>query len=240
MSLIDLMYANPHCYPFSLVLEGIRARQQRDCLSWESQITERAVEDANTMVNSYETKAAKIDDQLRGCSDLVQKLAEDRAQNSLALENTQKRLLDVRKSSQQLRETLEELQSKIDKSRVDLAQLQIELEKERFERKRAEEDVEAMRRKILRLRSYIEGSSVIEKLQQKLREYKEILNCRICFDRRKEDPLLQVCDSGSRWIENIIRSYCRLVIEIIVWRYPRDSSVMRSMVLNLGNSQYRD
>ncbi|KAM3238484.1 E3 ubiquitin-protein ligase BRE1-like 1 [Capsicum annuum] len=173
-------------YNIKLVLEGIRARQQRDCLSWESQITERAVEDANTMVNSYETKAAKIDDQLRGCSDLVQKLAEDRAQNSLALENTQKRLLDVRKSSQQLRETLEELQSKIDKSRVDLAQLQIELEKERFERKRAEEDVEAMRRKILRLRSYIEGSSVIEKLQQKLREYKEILNCRICFDRRKE------------------------------------------------------
>lgn len=63
---------------------------------------------------------------------MVQKLAEDRAQNSLALENTQKRLLDVRKSSQQLRETLEELQSKIDKSRVDLAQLQIELEKERY------------------------------------------------------------------------------------------------------------
>lgn len=56
----------------------------------------------------------------------------------------------------------------------------------RFERKRAEEDVEALRRKTLRLRSHIEGSSVIEKLQQKLREYKEILNCSICFDRRKE------------------------------------------------------
>lgn len=56
----------------------------------------------------------------------------------------------------------------------------------RFERKRAEEDVEALRRKTSRLRSHIEGSSVIEKLQQKLREYKEILNCSICFDKRKE------------------------------------------------------
>ncbi|KAJ8541679.1 hypothetical protein K7X08_002495 [Anisodus acutangulus] len=173
-------------YNIKLVLEGVRERQQRDCLAWESQTTERTVEDANTMASSYEMKAAKIDDQLRGCSDLVQKLAEDRVQSSLALENTQKRLLDVRKSSQQLRETLEELQSKIDKSRVDLAQLQIKLEKERFERKRAEEDVETLRRKTLRLRSHIEGSSVIEKLQQKLREYKEILNCNICFDRRKE------------------------------------------------------
>lgn len=69
--------------------------------------------------------------QLRGCSDLVQKLAEERVQNSLALENTQKRLLDVTKSSQHLGETLEESQSKIDTSRVDLAQMQIELEKER-------------------------------------------------------------------------------------------------------------
>lgn len=76
-------------------------------------------------------KSVFVSFQLRGCSDLVQKLAEDRIQSSLALENTQKRLLDVRKSSLQLRETLEELQSKIDKSRVDLAELQIELEKER-------------------------------------------------------------------------------------------------------------
>lgn len=173
-------------YNIKLVLEGLRARQQRDCLAWETQTMERAVEDANTVVSFYEMKAAKVDDQLRGCSDLVQKLAEDRIQSSLALENTQKRLLDVRKSSLQLRETLEELQSKIDKSRVDLAELQIELEKERFERKRAEEDVEALRRKTSRLRSHIEGSSVIEKLQQKLREYKEILNCSICFDKRKE------------------------------------------------------
>lgn len=78
-----------------------------------------------------QTLSVCISFQLRGCSDLIQKLAEDRGQNSLALENTQKRFLDVRKSSQQLRETLEEWQSKIDEVRVDLAQLQIELEKER-------------------------------------------------------------------------------------------------------------
>lgn len=60
-----MLYTVVSLFPvLQLVLEGVRARQQRDCLAWESQITERAVEDANTMVSSYEMKAAKIDDQV--------------------------------------------------------------------------------------------------------------------------------------------------------------------------------
>lgn len=69
--------------------------------------------------------------QLRFYSDQVQKLAEERSQNSVSLENTQKRLSDARRSSHQARESLEELQSKIEKSRVALGELQIDLEKER-------------------------------------------------------------------------------------------------------------
>ena len=68
--------------------------------------------------------------QLRFCTDQVQKVAEERFQNSVSLENTQKRLSDVR-SSHQARESLDELQSKIEKSRVALVELQIELERER-------------------------------------------------------------------------------------------------------------
>lgn len=65
------------------------------------------------------------------CSDQVQKLAEDRLQSLGTLANFQKRLLDVTRLSQQARESLEESQSKVDKSRVSLGELQIELEKER-------------------------------------------------------------------------------------------------------------
>ena len=69
--------------------------------------------------------------QLRFCTDQVQKVAEERFQNSVSLENTQKRLSDVRRSSHQARESLEDSQSKIEKSRVALVELQIELERER-------------------------------------------------------------------------------------------------------------
>ena len=70
--------------------------------------------------------------QFKMCSDQVQRLAEDRFQSLATLENTQKKLLDVRKSSQQLRESLERSQSKVEKSRVGLVGLQIDLEKERY------------------------------------------------------------------------------------------------------------
>lgn len=70
--------------------------------------------------------------QLKISSDQVQRLAEQRFQNSGALENTQKRLLDVRRSSQQAQESLEESQSKVERSRGALLELQIELERERY------------------------------------------------------------------------------------------------------------
>lgn len=66
------------------------------------------------------------------CLDQIQRLKEDRVQKIATSENTQKRWLDVRKSLQQLIDTLEEAQDKVDMGRVDLAEMQIFLEKERW------------------------------------------------------------------------------------------------------------
>ncbi|KAL2234062.1 UNVERIFIED_CONTAM: E3 ubiquitin-protein ligase BRE1-like 1, partial [Sesamum indicum] len=169
-----------------LVLEGVRARQTEDALLMEKRMLEKAVQQTKKTVDFYDYKAGKIEDQLKGYSDHMQRLAEDRVQNAAALENTQRRLLDVRKSSQQLMGILDEAQSQVEGSRGSLAQLQIELEKERFERKRVEEDLDTLRRKAEQLKSQAEGSSVAEKLRQELKEYKEILKCSVCLDRRKE------------------------------------------------------
>ncbi|XP_011089870.1 E3 ubiquitin-protein ligase BRE1-like 1 [Sesamum indicum] len=173
-------------YNVKLVLEGVRARQTEDALLMEKRMLEKAVQQTKKTVDFYDYKAGKIEDQLKGYSDHMQRLAEDRVQNAAALENTQRRLLDVRKSSQQLMGILDEAQSQVEGSRGSLAQLQIELEKERFERKRVEEDLDTLRRKAEQLKSQAEGSSVAEKLRQELKEYKEILKCSVCLDRRKE------------------------------------------------------
>lgn len=173
-------------YNVKLVLEGVHARQIGDGLLMEKRVLEKHVQQTKKTVEVYEFKAGRIEDQLKAYSDYRQRLAEDRAHSMAAGENTQRRLLDVRKSSQQVMNTLEEAQSQVDRSRACLAELQIELEKERFERKRVEEDLDTLRRKAQQLKSEVEGSSVTQKLQEELREYKEILKCTVCLDRRKE------------------------------------------------------
>lgn len=70
--------------------------------------------------------------QLKSGSDQYKRLDEEKVQNSVALENTQRRLLDVRRSSQQARETVEEVQSKVGFSRVTRMELQVDLERERY------------------------------------------------------------------------------------------------------------
>ncbi|TYJ22880.1 hypothetical protein E1A91_A08G154000v1 [Gossypium mustelinum] len=173
-------------YNIKLVLERAKAKQLQDALLLEQHTMEKEIQQSSASLNFYEMKAAKIEDQLRFWSDQVQKLEEEKTQKSVWLENTQKLLSDVRKSSHQARESLEESQSKIEKSQVALADLQIELEKERFSKKRIEEELEVARRKVSRLQTEMEGSSTVERLQQELREYKEILKCGICLDRPKE------------------------------------------------------
>lgn len=173
-------------YNTKLVVEGARARQLRDTLLMEKQTMYRTFQQASSLVDYFEIKTSRIEDQVRMCSDQVQRHAEDRVQKSVSLENTQRRLSDATKSSQRMTKLLEESQSKLARRRAALADLQIELEKERYERKRVEEEVEVVRRKASRLRSQIEGSPVVQRLQQELKEYKDILKCSICLERRKE------------------------------------------------------
>ncbi|KAL3814984.1 hypothetical protein ACJIZ3_016252 [Penstemon smallii] len=173
-------------YDIKLVLDGVKARQMGDDLLMKKRTLEKVVDHTKTTVGLYDLKAGRIEDQLKSYADHAQRLAESRVHNTAAGEDSKIRLLDVKKSSQQLMDTLEEAQFEVDNDRVYHAQLQIELEKERFERKRVEEDLETLRRKVQQLKSQVEGCSIVGKLQQELRKYKEILKCSVCLDRRKE------------------------------------------------------
>ncbi|XP_022863394.1 E3 ubiquitin-protein ligase BRE1-like 1 isoform X2 [Olea europaea var. sylvestris] len=119
-------------YNMKLVFEGVHSRQMGDNLLMKKRSLERAIQQTKTSDDFFETKVARIEDQLKAYLDQIQRLTEDRVRKIATFENTQKRQLDVRKSSQQLIDTLEEAQAKADRGRLDLAELQIELEKERW------------------------------------------------------------------------------------------------------------
>ncbi|KAG6784625.1 hypothetical protein POTOM_010323 [Populus tomentosa] len=173
-------------FALPLVLEGVRARQMHGSLLMDEQIMEKEIQQANISLNLFYVKAARIEDQSKFCSDQVHKLVEDKIQRSVTLENTQKKLLDMGRPSSQARESLEDSQSRVERSRSALLELRIDLEKERFDKRRMEEELEVARRKVSRLQAQTEGSSIVEKLQQELQEYREIVKCSICLDRPKE------------------------------------------------------
>ncbi|KAI5387450.1 hypothetical protein KIW84_073542 [Lathyrus oleraceus] len=108
---------------------------------------------SNVSFNLYNTKAARIEDQSRFCSDQIQKLEDNKLQSSGCLENTQRRLSGIRPSSQQVRDLVVELQARITSSRVTRMELQTELEKEMFAQKTVEEDLEVARRNLSQLKA---------------------------------------------------------------------------------------
>ncbi|KAF1895888.1 hypothetical protein Lal_00033951 [Lupinus albus] len=173
-------------YNIKLVLEGLRARQNLGSLVMEKRSIELEIQQANVSRSLYDTKAARIEDKLKFCSDHIQRLARDKLRSSATLEFIQSKLFDVRRTSQQARDTLDEVQSKVSSSRVTRMELQVEHEKERFAKKRIEEELEAATRKFSCFKAQSEGSSLIERLQHELEEYREIVKCTICRDRTKQ------------------------------------------------------
>uniref|UniRef100_A0A2P2K268 E3 ubiquitin protein ligase n=1 Tax=Rhizophora mucronata TaxID=61149 RepID=A0A2P2K268_RHIMU len=92
-------------YNIKLVLEGVRARQLWNSLLMEKRVVEREIQQSNVSLDFYNIKSARLSDQ--------------------------KHLLDVTRASDQARESLDALQSKIERSQMTLLELQIETERER-------------------------------------------------------------------------------------------------------------
>ncbi|XP_074280013.1 E3 ubiquitin-protein ligase BRE1-like 1 [Silene latifolia] len=179
-------------YDNKLVLECLGDKQTHDSLMMEKQVLQKKIQQANVCKDALEVKAMQIDDQVKKCAGQIHRLSEDRCKNTIALENIQGRMFEARKSSQKGRETLDELQLKVNNSRLDLSRRRIELERERFEKRRLEEELEAVKRKDHRLRAQ-KQCSVVGKPHLELQEYKDKLKCGVCLDRPKEVAITKCC-----------------------------------------------
>ncbi|KAK8964000.1 E3 ubiquitin-protein ligase BRE1-like 1 [Platanthera guangdongensis] len=173
-------------YNIKLVMEGVKARQLHDVICREIQTMDKKLQEFDTLMHLYDQKAARFDEQLKVGSDQVVKLAEDGWQSSVTLGAAQRRLSDVHTESQELRHSLGEVQILAERSRLEVTELLIELERERFKKKRLDEGTETMTIKVTSLRTQTEGSVILEKLQQEMREFRGILKCCICHERQKE------------------------------------------------------
>lgn len=173
-------------YNMKLAVEGVKAGQLQDALRLEVQSHEWEIKLATAYLDLCSQKSTLLEDRIKSWSEQVAKLTEDACQNSLSLENTKGRLLDVEREFPQLWKSLDDLQTRVMRTNLEDAELKAGLEEERFKKRRLEEELEILTRKVSRLRSHTDSSVVLGKLKQELREYKGILKCSICLDRQKE------------------------------------------------------
>ncbi|KAL9259499.1 E3 ubiquitin-protein ligase BRE1-like 1-like protein [Drosera capensis] len=172
-------------YNIKLFVEGARGRQMSCIMHKENQLLGKKIQQATISGDLFDAKATRIEEQVKIYAEQVQRLAEERCQTSLTLENIERRLLDARRSSLQGRESLEALQLRVKDGRANLAGLQVDLETERFEKRRLQEDLEAARVKAAHLTVQRETSTA-GKLRQELLSYRELVKCSICLDGAKE------------------------------------------------------
>ncbi|CAN6477956.1 unnamed protein product [Victoria cruziana] len=174
-------------YNIKLVIEGVKAKQLRDALLTEKRSTEKDLQQIQSCSDFYRLKSLRIEEQVKIFSEQANKLAEEGWQISTISENCRRKFLDSQKESYQLKQTLDESQSKLQGLKMDVSEVRVELENERFKKKRILEELEILERKETRLCARTDsGSSVLEKLQDEIDAYEAILKCSICNERRKE------------------------------------------------------
>ncbi|KAF7085154.1 hypothetical protein CFC21_088632 [Triticum aestivum] len=169
-----------------IFMEGVKVKQSQDTLHLELCNLNRNLRQAKGLMDLYKDKIAQLDDKLKVWSEQTARLSEDGRRHSVSSGNAQRKLADVLGEAQQLRQSMDQVESKVGRSRLEVAGLLVELEKDRFSKRRTEDDLESLSRKASSLRAKTEGSSVLEKVHQEVNEYRGILKCGVCRDRQKE------------------------------------------------------
>ncbi|KAL0739738.1 hypothetical protein Bca4012_081251 [Brassica carinata] len=126
----------------------------------------RNIQQASASASFLPKKSLRTEDQMRYCSEQYQRLAEDKYQKSVNHENLQKKRADIVSGLEQARSKLEESHSRVNKVGWSMGHWNWTWKSER---------------------SLVEGSSAIQKRRQELNEFKEILKCKACNDRPKEE-----------------------------------------------------
>ncbi|XP_021277938.1 E3 ubiquitin-protein ligase BRE1-like 2 isoform X1 [Herrania umbratica] len=172
-------------YNIKLVSESVKTKQAQSFFLSEKQILARQIEQVNSSIESVKMRIAHSEEQMKVClTEAIKSTQEDR-HFMISLETAKWELADAEKELKWLKSTVtssdkdyEQVQRKVD-------EFQVKLDKERSQRKKLEEEVMELNSMVAELSSET-GETAIQKLQDEIKNCKNILKCGVCFDRPKE------------------------------------------------------
>ncbi|XP_016698553.1 E3 ubiquitin-protein ligase BRE1-like 2 isoform X3 [Gossypium hirsutum] len=172
-------------YNIKLVSESVKTKQAHSFLLSEKQALARQLKQVNSSIESVKMRIGQSEEQIKVClTDAVKFTQEDR-HFMISLETAKWELADAEKEFKWLKSAAassekdyEQLQRKVD-------EFQMKLDKEQSQRKKLEEELDELNSKVAELSSET-GETAIQKLQDEIKNCKNILKCGVCFDRPKE------------------------------------------------------
>ncbi|OMO57925.1 Zinc finger, RING-type [Corchorus olitorius] len=172
-------------YNIKLVSESVKTKQAYNLFLSEKQTLAKQLQQVNSSIESVKMRITHNEEQIKVClTDAIKSTQEDR-HVMISLETAKWELADAEKELKWLKSAAtssekdyEQLQRKVD-------ELQVKLDKERSQRKKLEEELTELNSKAAELSSET-GETAIRKLQDEIKNCKNILKCGVCFDRPKE------------------------------------------------------
>ncbi|XP_039014866.1 E3 ubiquitin-protein ligase BRE1-like 2 isoform X3 [Hibiscus syriacus] len=172
-------------YNIKLVSESVKTSQTHSSLLSEKQTLARQLKQVNSSIESVKMRIVQGEEQMKVClTDAVKFTQEDR-HFMISLETAKWELADADKEFKWLKSSAascekdyEQLQRKVD-------EFQSRLDKEQSQRKKLEEELNELNSQVAELSSET-GETALQKLQDEIKNCKNILKCGVCFDRPKE------------------------------------------------------
>ncbi|GLU19552.1 hypothetical protein SLE2022_357980 [Rubroshorea leprosula] len=172
-------------YNIKLVSESVKTKQAHSLLLAEKQTLSKQLQQVNASIESVKVRMAHSEEQMKGCLTEGLKASQEDRHLVINLETTRWELADAEKELKWLKSALTSSEREYELVQRKVDEFQGKLDKERNERKDLEEELEEVNREIARLTSET-GEAAIQKLQDEIKNCKNILKCGVCFDRPKE------------------------------------------------------
>eukprot|EP00246_Nothoceros_aenigmaticus_P004794 TRINITY_DN1649_c0_g2_i2.p1 TRINITY_DN1649_c0_g2~~TRINITY_DN1649_c0_g2_i2.p1 ORF type:complete len:188 (+),score=43.15 TRINITY_DN1649_c0_g2_i2:113-676(+) len=141
---------------------------------------------ANAAADLQKQRVVSLEEQAKVYLEQLSKAADESRPYTSAVDSLKRKGAELEKESLATKSLLDAVQKEVQEQGQRRADLELELENERFEKRRMQENYEILSNRVLRGSSQNEGGVAVEKLQEEIKEYKAILKCSVCHDRRKE------------------------------------------------------
>ncbi|CAN7130911.1 unnamed protein product [Brassica rapa subsp. narinosa] len=177
-------------YNIKLVSESVKTKHAYNTHLSEKQVMEKQLQNVNASVETLKARIAHSEEQMKGCFSEAYKLIQEDRHLVLSLETAKGELADAEKEFRWIKSAVSSSEKEYEQISRRTDEIKLELDDERSEKKKLEEELMELNKELEEL-----GSESVEaatlRLQEEVKNCKNILKCGVCFDRPKEVVIMK-------------------------------------------------